>query len=271
MRLPRRARVWLAALSAAACAACAGDGQAGGPVTLVSTHTLEDSGLLDSLAAGFRQAHPELRLRIVVAGSGEALTIGRRGDADVLLTHSPDAEAAFVRDGHGLERREVMHNDFLVLGPARDPAGARHAADAAGAFDSIRAHAAAFVSRADESGTHVMERTIWQQTGRAGAWPGFLEAGVGMADALRLASQRGAYILADRATWEVLREQLQLAAVHEGDPMLRNRYAVMLVANARNRAGAATFAAWLTGPDARRRIRHYRGGGLFLTSDAEVE
>ena len=253
------------ALALLASGGCAGESEASRRLTLVSTHTLEDSGLLDSLAAGFRRAQPGVRLRVVVVGSGEALAIGRRGDADVLLTHAPDAEIAFVRDGHGVQRRVVMHNDFVLLGPPGDPAGARAAGDAAAAFDRVREHGAPFISRGDSSGTHVMERAIWARTGHLSSWPRYVEAGLGMAEALRLASQRRGYVLSDRATWIVLQEQLALELAFEGDPTLSNVYAVTQVVKARNPAGATLLADWLAGPDARRRIESFRGGGLYYT------
>jgi tungstate transport system substrate-binding protein len=262
-RRPRCGRLAAAAVLLTGLTGCARGEEA--RLTLVSTHTLEDSGLLDTLTAQFRRDHPDQKLRVVVVGSGEALALGRRGDADVLLTHAPDAELDFVRAGYGSERREVMFNDFLLVGPAGDPAGARRAPDAAAAFDSVRAHGARFVSRADDSGTHRMEQRIWAGTGSTARWPGFAEAGVGMADALRLAAQRGAYLLTDRATWTVLRDQLRLEVAHEGDPLLRNTYSVIRVVEARNRRGAAAFADWLTGADAARVMTGYRGGGLFFS------
>ncbi|MGH7504717.1 MAG: substrate-binding domain-containing protein, partial [Longimicrobiales bacterium] len=126
-------------------------------MVLATTHTVEDSGLLEVLDSAFAAAHPEVRLRIVVAGSGEVLEIGRRADADVLITHAPDAELRFVADGYGLDRRAVMHNDFVVYGPSADPASVASAKDAAEAFTRIAAAGAPFVSRGDASGTHRKE------------------------------------------------------------------------------------------------------------------
>lgn len=231
-------------------ACLAGDG--GQPRLIVAaTHTLEDSGLLDTLVAAFRAAHPEHDLQVVLAGSGEVLALGGRGDADVLLTHSPAAEEAFVRDGLGRDRRPVMHNDFVLLGPAADPAGAGTAATAAEAFGRIRAAAAPFVSRGDDGGTHVKERQLWAALEVVPDWPGYVEAGLGMADALRLADRRGAYILADRATWANLRAQLDLRLLFQGDPLLLNQYSAMLVRQPSNPPAAYAFLEWLTGPAAR--------------------
>jgi tungstate transport system substrate-binding protein len=192
------------------------------------------------------------------------LALGRRGDADVLLTHAPADEEEFVRAGYGMDRHRVMHNDFVLLGPPADPAGAASAESAAEALARIRAAGAGFVSRGDDSGTHKKERQLWAALGVTPDWPDYVEAGVGMADAMRLAAQRGAYILADRATYLNLRHELGFGIVHEGDPSLLNQYSVMVISNPRNPAGAGALVEWITGPEARRLIGEYgraRHGG----------
>jgi tungstate transport system substrate-binding protein len=246
-----------------ALAACAAPADRPAPVVLVTTHTVEDTGLLDVLVDGFtRGAHAAVRLRVVVVGSGEALGLGRRGDADVLLTHAPEDERRFVEEGHGLERRAIMRNEFVLYGPAADPAGVRGTADIAAAFRRVLEREARFVSRGDDSGTHRRERTIWRALDMepSGAW--YMEAGVGQADALRLASERGAYILADRGTYAVVRPAVSLVPLSEGDPRLENVYSVTRVARAAHPQGAAVVAAWLAGPEAAALIRG-------LGSDAE--
>ncbi|MEX2610640.1 MAG: substrate-binding domain-containing protein [Gemmatimonadota bacterium] len=243
-------------IAAMALAGCAGADDRPRMVA-VATHTVEDAGLLEVLDSAFRAAHPELRLRLVVTGTGEALEIGRRGDADVLLTHAPEDEQRFVAEGHGVERRPVMHNDFLIAGPAADPARVRGAGDAVLAFRAIRNAGAPFVSRADEGGTHKRERALWAALGAAPDWDGYTEAGLGMADALRVAAQRGAYILTDRATFATLGPDAGLVALVEGDPRLVNPYAVTLVAGAANPEGARAFADWLVGAEAERLIRAF--------------
>lgn len=236
-------------------------------ITLATTHTVEDTGLLDELSGAFAVAHPGIRLRIVVAGSGEALAFGRRGDADVLLTHAPEDEAAFVADGYGVERWPILRNAFVLYGPTDDPAGVRGASDAAEAFRRIRRHRAPFISRGDDSGTHKRERAIWTAAGEepAGSW--YQEAGVGQADALRIASERGAYVLADRATFAVLEAALELAALSEGDPRLVNIYSVIRVTRAAHPAQADTLARWLTSDAVRSLIqrlgRDAQGRPLF--------
>lgn len=222
-------------------------------LTLVATTTIQDSGLLDSLVSAFGRSHPGIRLRVLTAGTGEALEIGRRGDADVLLTHDPPAESAFVAAGHGRDRREVMHNDFVIAGPAADPAGVRGLRDGPAALARIAAAASPFVSRGDDSGTHRKEIALWKGVGPAhpgaarGPW--YIEAGLGMGEALQLAAERDAYVLTDRATYLTIREDLRLDILVEGDPRMVNRYGVTRVSRGRNAAGALAFAGWITGAD----------------------
>jgi tungstate transport system substrate-binding protein len=250
-RRPAAAIFTIAALLAAA--ACTSDGPR--PVVLATTHTVEDTGLLEALTAAFERSLPQVRLRVVVSGSGEALGLGRRGDADVLLTHAPEDEARFVADGYGVERLPIMRNEFVLYGPPADPAGVRGMEDIAAAFRRIEAAAAPFVSRGDDSGTHRRELSIWRDAGLApsGAW--YLEGGLGQADALRLASEREAYMLADRGTYAVVQPGVALVPLSEGDARLENVYSVMRVADAANAAGAAVVVEWLTGPEAAAVIR----------------
>ena len=173
--------------------------------------TVHDSGLLDALLPEFENAFPEYRLRFVAAGSGELLALGRRGDLDVLLTHSPEAELAFVESGHGLQRRRVMENDFLIVGPVSDPAEIRGMGDAAAALSSIAEAGASFLSRGDDSGTHRKELELRAIAELANSGPGYREMGAGMGAALRAASELEAYTLADRATFLNLEETLDLA------------------------------------------------------------
>ena len=250
-------------------AACGGDA---GRVFLGTTHTVEDSGLLERLVAGFEDAGSGYRLTVIVAGSGEILAMARRGDLDVLLTHSPEDELAFIAAGEGEFRQPVMYNDFVLLGPAADPAGAAAAMDAPAALRAVQRARAAFVSRGDDSGTHRMERALWAHADTLPQWPGYLEAGAGMADVLRLANQRRAYVLSDRATYEKLRDELTaLRVVHEGDARLRNQYSVIVVDSARNAAGARAFAEWIRTPAAQQSIQQHgvdRSGRPLFTPDA---
>jgi tungstate transport system substrate-binding protein len=253
-------------VSAAGLAACNG-GSGKDRFILATTHTLEDSGLLDSLATQFKADHPEHPMSVVVAGSGEILVMGRRGDADALLTHAPSDEAAFVAEGYGVARIPVMHNTFVIAGPTEDPARAANANTAAEAFRRIGDAAQPFVSRGDDSGTHKKELALWAAVGRK---PGsnYIEAGTGMSDALRMASERGAYILTDLATFLMVKHQLRLELLYQGDPALRNEYSVIVVKNARNAAAANAFAQWIVGEPAQKRINAFGrsafGRSLFV-------
>lgn len=241
-----RLRFGLALLATLATAvACGSGGRQGGRLIIASTTSTEDSGLFDVLIPAFEAAHPGVDAVVVAVGSGEALELGRRRDADVLLVHSPAAESAFIAQSHGHERREVMYNDFVVVGPPSDPAGIRGLGNAANAFARIAEAEATFVSRGDESGTHVRERELWREAGRepAGMW--YRDAGQGMGDVLRIASELGAYTLADRGTYQSLAAGLDLEVLVEGDPGLRNVYSVILVDGARSELAAAAFHAWI--------------------------
>lgn len=252
----------LALLVAAACAggegahdaATAGPTRTSGQLLLASTTTTQDSGLLDALIPAFER-RTGYSVKLVAGGSGQALENGRRGDLDVLLVHSPQAEEAFVAAGDGIERRPVMHNDFIVVGPAHDPADVRHAPDAAAAFRAIAAVRATFVSRGDQSGTNVVELGLWRQAGvdpEGQRW--YVETGQGQGATLQVASQRGGYALADRGTWLAQRDVLTgLAPLFEGQPPLLNHYHVIVVNPQKhpkvNVEAARAFAAFVTGAE----------------------
>lgn len=242
----------LVAAAAALAAACRAEERSADQVVLVGTHTLEDSGLLDTLVATFRAEHPDVTLRVVVSGTGEALEYARGGSVDVLLVHAPDAEMAAVRRGVVADRRELMHNEFLIAGPEGDPAGIRAMTDAAAALGRIADSGARFVSRDDRSGTNLRELQLWEAAGRAPpAGQAYIRAGVGMADALRIADARNAYVLTDPATFAMLDDELTLVPLVQGDPRLRNTYSVMRATNAPHPANAAVLLEWLGGESAR--------------------
>lgn len=239
-----------------------GDADVGGQrILLGTTHTLEDSGILDSLTAAFAKAHPDAKLQVVVEGSGEIMTIAGKRDLDVILTHSPEDEKAFITNGLGVERRPVMHNAFVIAGPAADPANVRSAVDAPDAFNRIRNGGYMFISRGDQSGTHRRELAVWRAAGVTGnvadAWPGYNEGGSGMADVLRIASQREAYTLSDVATLTALGATISVVQLFAGDPLLRNDYSVIVVNNAANAAGGQRFADWITSPAAKELIARF--------------
>jgi tungstate transport system substrate-binding protein len=216
---------------------------------LATTTSTQDTGLLDFLLPVFEK-DTGYRVRTIAVGSGQALALGQRGEADVLLVHSPEAEEAFMAAGLGGSRRAVMHNDFVIIGPADDPAALRGAGTAAEGLRRIAAHRSLFVSRGDNSGTHVRERALWQAAGvdPAGSrW--YLETGLGMGQTLAVAAERQAYTLVDRGTWLALREHLGLVVLLEEDPPLWNPYHVIEVNSRRwpkvNAAAARAFADFL--------------------------
>lgn len=199
-----------------------------GDVILATTTSTADSGLLDALAPLFL-AETGYTLKPIAVGSGAALELGEKGEADVLLVHSPAAEVEFMDAGFGTERRTVMFNDFIIVGPEADPAGIADAATAAEAMAAIAAGEARFVSRGDDSGTHALEKRLWQAAGITpeGSW--YTEAGTGMGDTLNIASERNGYTVTDRGTYLSLRGRLALVPLQEGDPALLNVYHVILV------------------------------------------
>ena len=221
-------------------------------LTLATTTSTQDSGLLDVLVPRFR-ARTGIEVKVVAVGTGQALELARRGDADVLLVHDPAAEQRFMDDGFGADRREVMHNDFVLVGPADDPADVRGQASVAEALARIARRGSPFVSRGDESGTHQKEKTVWRQAGVEPRGDWYLSAGAGMGQVLRLASEKRAYTLSDRGTFLALRGGLDLAVLVEGDPLLVNPYHVIVVNPAKHphvrRREAEQFADFLLSPE----------------------
>lgn len=229
-------------------------------VILATTTSTQDSGLLDVLVPDFA-AKTGYQVKVIAVGTGAALAMGARGDADVLLVHAPEAEMELVRSGDAVDRRLVMHNDFVLVGPEDDPAGVRGAATAAEALRRIAQAQALFLSRGDDSGTHKKERSLWQEAGvePRGAW--YQESGQGMGATLKIASEKGAYTLTDRATYLNMQDGLDLAILLEGDQTLYNVYHVMVVNPEKhpdvNHEGAKAFADYLTSPEAQGLIGAY--------------
>jgi tungstate transport system substrate-binding protein len=228
---------------------------------LATTTSTQDSGLLDVLIPAFEKQSGYV-VKTVAVGTGQALTMGEEGNADVLLVHAPASEVTFMENGFGIERYLVMHNDFIIVGPADDPAGVANAATTQDAFKAIYNNSAIFVSRADDSGTHKMELGLWKKTelDPAGqAW--YLEAGQGMGATLRIASEKIGYTLTDRATYLANKDSLQLAILFEGDNALLNIYHVIVVnpelhANI-NLAGAQAFAKFMIAKDTQATIAEF--------------
>jgi len=235
-------------------------GGAGDELILATTTSTQDSGLLDVLVPLFEE-RTGYAVKTIAVGSGAALRLGEEGEADVILAHSPDAEEEFMAAGHGANRRLVMHNDFVIVGPAGDPAGIRGLDDAAEAFRRIAAAGAAFLSRGDESGTHTKELKIWGSAGvePSGRW--YQETGAGMGPTLLVADEKGGYTLSDRGTYLAQRDNLALEVLVEGDPALFNVYHVMQVNPAKSRRinadAAAAFVAFITSDDVQKVIRDF--------------
>ena len=207
-------------------------------------------------------------MRVVAVGTGQALDIGRRGDADVVLVHAKPLEEKFLAEGHGVKRYDVMYNDFVLIGPKSDPARVRGTKDVAAAFRAIRAAGAPFVSRGDRSGTHFAELEIWKLAGidigrEKGPW--YRDTGQGMGPALNMAAAMNAYILADRGTWLSFRNRGELAIVVEGDKRLYNQYGVTLVNPARHpsvkRELGQAFIDWILSAEGQRAIAGYKING----------
>lgn len=238
-------------------AGISGCGDRGDVIVLGATTSTYDSGLLDSLITAFRAAHPQFTVRPIVVGSGQALELGRRGDADVLLVHAPLAEDRFMSEGHGVDRVPLMYNDFILLGPSEDPAGVRGMGDAARALAAISAAEAEFVSRGDGSGTHEREVGLWEAAGVTPSGDWYIVSGQGQGTSAQLASERGAYTLVDRATFTMLRPLIRLEPLLYGDPALVNLYSVILASRAAHPASARAFADWLTSEEGRSVIAGY--------------
>jgi tungstate transport system substrate-binding protein len=226
-------------------------------VILATTTSTQDSGLLDELLPAF-EAATGWAAKPIAVGSGAALEMGRRGEADVLLVHSPAAEEQLVAEGATGRRLLVMHNDFVLVGPEADPAGVR-GLPVEEAMATIAASGAVFVSRGDESGTHARERSIWEDAGVTPGGEWYQQTGQGMGATLRVAAEMGGYTLADRGTY--LSQPDGLAVLVEGDPGLLNVYHVIeMTTRAGERVqpeGAAAFTDWITGPDAQARIGEF--------------
>ena len=226
---------------------------------LATTTSTQDSGLLDVLIPDF-QAKTGYKMKTSAVGTGAALAIGARGDADVVLVHAPSLEQDFMKQGNGDRRLFVMHNDFIVVGPPADPAGIK----GKGVNDALRAIATAqapFISRGDNSGTDVLEKSLWKQVGIAPAKPWYVEAATGMGQTLQIASEKRAYTVTDRSTYLARKASLDLGIVVDKDPPLLNYYHVITVSPTKfpkvNSAGANAFADYLVHPDTQKIIASF--------------
>jgi len=238
-------------------------------IVMASTTSTEQSGLFGHLLPRFTQASG-IQVRVVAVGTGQALDMARRGDADVVFVHDTAAEEKFVAEGYANKRVSVMYNDFVLVGPAADPAKVR-GNDIAAALKKIAAAGAPFISRGDRSGTHMAELRLWKAAGvdLANAKPGgYRECGCGMGPALNIGSSSNAYVLTDRGTWLSFKNRGELVILVEGDKSLFNQYGVMVVDPARHphvkAALAQAFADWVVSPAGQGAIADYRIGGEQL-------
>jgi tungstate transport system substrate-binding protein len=243
--------------------ACAPSALAQRFITVASTTSTEQSGLFGHILPLFEQK-TGIEVRVVALGTGQALDLARRGDADVVLVHAKSAEEQFLGEGHGVQRFPVMYNDFVIVGPKADPAGIAGGADTLEAFRKIKSAGVPFVSRGDRSGTHIAEVNLWAMAGvdiekEKGPW--YRETGQGMGPALNTASSMNAYLLSDRATWLAFKNRGDLSILVEGDQRLMNQYGVMLVNPEKHpgvkRAEGQAFIDWLVSPEGQAAIAGY--------------
>ena len=245
---------------------------------LATTTSTQDSGLLDVLIPLFEQKSG-LTVKVVAVGSGAAMTMGQQGNADVLLVHSPAAEKDFMAKGYGVDRRLVMHNDFIIVGPTSDPAGIKGTKLAVDAFKKIASASAPFISRGDKSGTNAAELALWKQASitPSGSW--YIESGQGMGATLKIASEKGAYTLTDRATYLANKSSLSLDILVQGDSALLNVYHVIRVNPDKwpmvNVAGAIAFADFMVAPDTQQVIGQFGldkyGQALFFPDATKTD
>lgn len=240
-------------------------------IRLATTTSTENSGLLSILLPRFTQ-QTGYRVHVIAVGTGKALRMGRDGDVDVVLVHAPKAEAEFVANGFGAQRHSVMYNDFVLIGPADDPAGINTALNVTDAMHRIADHNALFISRGDNSGTHKKELTLWDSIQLQPGSKWYREAGQGMGKVIQIADELGAYTLTDRGTWLAYRDKSSLRLLFAGDSPLHNPYGIIAVNPKRfpdiNYSGASSLIAWITAEPAQTLIADYQIGGsrLFIPS-----
>lgn len=239
-------------------------------IVVASTTSTQDSGLFEYLLPIFKQK-TGITVKVVALGTGQALDVGRRGDADVVFVHAKEQEEKFLAEGHGVKRFPVMYNDFVLIGPMDDPAGVKGMKDAARAFRAIKDKQADFISRGDRSGTHSAELKLWRIAGidiakERGPW--YKEIGQGMGAALNTAQADNAYVLSDRGTWIHFKNKGNLAILVEGDKRMFNQYGIMLVNPAKHpnvkKELGQEFIDWLVSPEGQKAIANYKINGQQL-------
>ncbi|MGI2258546.1 substrate-binding domain-containing protein [Shewanella sp. GXUN23E] len=236
-------------------------------VKLATTTSTENSGLLGYLLPKFEQ-ESGYQVQVIATGTGKALKLGSQGDVDVVMTHAPAAEAKFVEEGYGIEPRGIMENDFVVLGPKNDPAKIRDSKTAEEAFSKIAGTKQTFISRGDNSGTHMKELAIWQNAGIQPDFQGYTSVGQGMGKTLQMANELQGYTLSDRGTYVAYKNKLDMAVDFDGGKTLANPYQIMLINPKKypdlNHKGAQALSNWLISPEAQQMINSYRVNGEQL-------
>ena len=234
---------------------------------MATTTSTDNSGLLEVIVPPFEKKYG-VTVDVIAVGTGKAIKLGETGNVDLILVHAPEAEERFVAQDYGVNRREVMHNDFILLGPAGDPAKLKGEKSIANAFNKIAQSKSLFISRGDDSGTHKKEKAIWSfsEVEPSGKW--YLEAGQGMGTVLQMAHEKRAYTLSDRGTYLAYRPKIDLIIISEGDRALYNPYGVIAVNPAKHPhvkyLNAITFIGWLTSPECQEMIGQFKKGGEVL-------
>lgn len=240
-------------------------------IKLSTTTSTENSGLLQYLLPAF-EAKTNTKVHVISVGTGKALEMARNGDVDVTLVHARASEDKFVAEGHGVNRRDVMYNDFIVVGPTSDPAGIKGSRDVLAALKKITDSKAKFISRGDNSGTDQMEKAYWRQVGAKPQGSAYVSAGLGMGEVLNMAAEMQAYALTDRATYGAYRAKTGLAVAVEGDPKMFNPYGIIAVNPATHKSvnykGAMQLIEWITSSEGQGRIASFKldGQQLFFPS-----
>ena len=241
------------------------------PLRLATTTSTANSGLMDYLLPRFT-AETGLEVHLIAVGTGKALRLGREGDVDIVLVHARQAEDKFVADGYGVDRADVMYNDFIIVGPKSDPAGVARSHSVADVFAKIHASGQPFISRGDDSGTHKRELILWQSANKTpgGSW--YREVGQGMGKTLQIANEVDGYSMTDRGTWLAYQSKLDIALLYENDPPLFNPYGIIAVNPARhadvNYEGASKLIQWFISPPVQKLSGEFkiRGQQLFVPS-----
>lgn len=247
--------------------ACAGSASAQQTLRMSTTTSTENSGLLAYLLPIY-EAKTGTKVQVISVGTGKALELAKNGDVDVTLVHARAAEDKFVAEGWGVDRRDVMYNDFIVVGPVSDPDRIKGGKDVLAAFRKMAAGPARFISRGDNSGTDIMEKAYWKQVGAQPTGARYVSAGLGMGEVLTMAAELQAYTLTDRATYGVYQAKTGLAIMVEGDPKMFNPYGIIAVNPARhpgiNYKGAKQLIEWITSPEGQAKIAAFKPAGQQL-------